>query len=83
MESLYLGKYFVGNLMTTPIYVSGNATKPFIYMQESALFADDATGHAITRGMVTRALINANVMTELLEPDLLKNYSLVKDKANC
>ena len=81
MESLYLGKYFVGNLMTTPIYVSGNATKPFIYMQESALFADDATGHAITRGMVTRALINANVMTELLEPDLLKNYSLVKDKA--
>lgn len=82
MESLYLGKYFVGNLMTTPIYVSGNATKPFIYMQESALFADDAaTGRAITRGMVTRALINANTMAELLEPDLLKNYSVMKGNA--
>ena len=81
MESLYLGKYFMGNLMTTPIYVSGNATKPFIYMQEAALFANDATGRAITRGMVTRALINANVMTELLEPDLLKNYSVMKGNA--
>ena len=81
MESLYLGKYFIGNLMTTPIYVSGNATKPFIYMQEAALFANDATGRAITRGMVTRALINANVMTELLEPDLLKNYSVMKGNA--
>ena len=81
MESLYLGKYFIGNLMTTPIYVSGNATKPFIYMQEAALFANDATGRAITRGMVTRALINANTMAELLEPDLLKNYSVMKGNA--
>ena len=81
MESLYLGKYFIGNLMTTPIYVSGNATKPFIYMQEAALFANDATGRAITRGMVTRALINANTMAELLEPDLLKSYSVMKGNA--
>ena len=80
MQSLYLGKYFVGNLVTTPLYVSDNATKPFIYIQESALFGNDATGLAITRGMVTRVLINANVMDGVSEAELLKSYSEMKDK---
>ena len=76
MESVYLGKYFVGTLVTTPLYVERNATKPFTYLQESSLFGRDAEP---TRGMVTRILINANEVRGVFKYDkYLKPYSEVK-----
>ena len=73
MESVYLGKYFFGNMMTTPIYLSGNAASPFVYGQESAVYS--------TAGKVLRVLLNANVMSSLTKDDILKPYSAMKDKA--
>lgn len=73
IESVYLGKYFFGNMMTTPIYLSGNAANPFVYGQESAVYS--------TAGMVSRVLLNANVMNSLTKDDILKPYSVMKDKA--
>ena len=76
MESVYLGKYFVGTLVTTPLYVERNATKPFTYLQESSLFG---VGAEPTRGMVTRILINANEVRDVFKYDkYLKPYSEVK-----
>ena len=76
MESVYLGKYFVGTLVTTPLYVERNATKPFTYLQESSLFG---VGAEPTRGMVTRILINANEVRGVFKYDkYLKPYSEVK-----
>lgn len=77
MESLYLGKYFVGNVVTTPLYVEpNNATKPFTYLQEPALFG---VGAEPTRSMVTRILINANEVRNVFKDDkYLKPYSEVK-----
>ena len=77
MESLYLGKYFVGNVITTPLYVEpNNATKPFTYLQEPALFG---VGAEPTRGMVTRILINANEVRNVFKDDkYLEPYSEVK-----
>lgn len=77
MESLYLGKYFVGNVVTTPLYVEPNNTaKPFTYLQESSLFG---VGAEPTRGMVTRILINANEVRNVFKDDkYLKPYSEVK-----
>ena len=73
IESVYLGKYFFGNMMTTPIYLSGNAASPFVYGQESAVYS--------TAGLVSRVLLNANVMSSLTKDDILKPYSVMKDKA--
>lgn len=73
IESVYLGKYFFGNMMTTPIYLSGNAASPFVYGQESAVYS--------TVGRVSRVLLNANVMSSLTKDDILKPYSVMKDKA--
>ena len=77
IESLYLGKYFVGNIVTTPLYVEpNNATKPFTYLQESSLFG---VGAEPTRGMVTRILINAKTVQDVMKKDAyLKPYSEVK-----
>lgn len=77
MESIYLGKYFVGNIVTTPLYVEpNNTTKPFTYLQEPALFG---VGVEPTRGMVTRILINANEVRNVYKDDkYLKPYSEVK-----
>ena len=76
MESVCLGKYFVGTLVTTPLYVERNATKPFTYLQESSLFG---AGAEPTRGMVTRILINANEVRGVFKYDkYLKPYSEVK-----
>ena len=77
MESIYLGKYFVGNIVTTPLYVEpNNTTKPFTYLQESSLFG---VGVEPTRGMVTRILINANEVRNVYKDDkYLKPYSEVK-----
>lgn len=74
MESLYLGKYFYGNIVTTPLSVDPTASAaPFTYLQEKAFFSQ--------RGLVSRVLLNADMMDGITEGDLLKNYSLVSDKA--
>ena len=77
MESIYLGKYFVGNIVTTPLCVEpNNAAKPFTYLQESSLFG---VGAEPTRGMVTRILINANEVRGVFNnKKYLKPYSEVK-----
>ena len=77
MESIYLGKYFVGNIVATPLYVEpNNAAKPFTYLQESSLFG---VGAEPTRGMVTRILINANEVRGVFNnKKYLKPYSEVK-----
>ena len=76
MESIYLGKYFVGNIVTTPLYVQRNATKPFTYVQEPDLFG---RGAEPTRSMVTRILINANEVRGVFNnKKYLKPYSEVK-----
>ena len=76
MESIYLGKYFFGNIVTTPLYVERKAAKPFTYLQESSLFG---VGAEPTRSMVSRVLINANEVRGVLEKDAyLKPYSTVE-----
>ena len=75
MESLYLGKYFVGNIITTPIYFTGNINAPFNYIQQSDLFS---RSNAPARGMVTRALINGDLVTGVTKDKVLKPYSEAK-----
>lgn len=66
----------MGTLVTTPLYVERNATKPFTYLQESSLFG---VGAEPTRSMVTRILINANEVRGVFKYDkYLKPYSEVK-----
>ena len=78
MESLYLGKYFYGNIVTTPLFVDPTTSAaPFTYLQEKAFFSKNET----KRGFVSRVLLNADMMDDITEGDLLKNYSLVKSKA--
>ena len=38
MESLYVGKYFVGNVMTAPLYVTRGASQPFLYAEDGDRF---------------------------------------------
>ena len=75
MESLYLGKYFMGNIITTPIYATGNANAPFNYIQESALFNLD---NKQAQGLVTRVLLSADQKTGVTKERLLRPYSEVK-----
>ena len=55
MESLYVGKYFVGNVMTTPLYVTRGASQPFLYAE-----SEDGFWHKpeVSRDRVDRALLN-------------------------
>ena len=75
IESLYLGKYFVGNALTTPIYFTGNAGDPFVYTQQSALFAP---GSKPASGMVTRALLSADLFNNVDETEVLQTYASLK-----
>ena len=75
MESLYLGKYFVGNIITTPIYATGDANAPFNYIQQSALFN---LANKQAQGLVTRVLLSADQKTGVTKERLLRPYSEVK-----
>ena len=75
MESLYLGKYFVGNIITTPIYATGDANAPFNYIQQSALFN---LANKQAKGLVTRVLLSADQKTGVTKERLLRPYSEVK-----
>lgn len=55
MESLYVGKYFVGNVMTTPLYVTRGASQPFLYAEDGDNFWRKPE---VARDRVDRALLN-------------------------
>ncbi len=55
MESLYVGKYFVGNVMTTPLYVKGSTSQPFLYAEDDAFWSGTPE---VSRDRVDRALLN-------------------------
>ena len=56
MESLYVGKYFVGNVMTTPLYVTRGASRPFLYAEDGDNFWRNNL--EVSRDRVDRALLN-------------------------
>lgn len=56
MESLYVGKYFVGNVMTTPLYVTRGASQPFLYAEDGDNFWRNKP--EVSRDRVDRALLN-------------------------
>ena len=55
MESLYVGKYFVGNVMTTPLYATRTASQPFLYAEDGNRFWQKPE---VARDRVDRALLN-------------------------
>ena len=55
MESLYVGKYFVGNVMTTPLYATRTASQPFLYAEDGNRFWQNPE---VARDRVDRALLN-------------------------
>ena len=55
MESLYVGKYFVGNVMTAPLYVTRGASQPFLYAENGNSFWQKPE---VARDRVDRALLN-------------------------
>ena len=74
MESIYLGKYFYGNVMTTPLLVTRGAARPFTYIQEGGSFFANAEA---TRDLVTRVLLNAKTMNNISESLVLQPYATV------
>ena len=79
MESIYLGKYFYGNVMTTPLLVTRGATSPFTYIQDGGGFFANAEA---TRDLVTRVLLNAKTMNNISESLVLQPYASVKSLAS-
>lgn len=78
MESIYLGKYFYGNVMTTPLLVTRGAASPFTYIQDGGGFFANAEA---TRDLVTRVLLNAKTMNNISESLVLQPYASVKHLA--
>ena len=78
MESIYLGKYFYGNVMTTPLLVTRGAARPFTYIQEGDSFFANAEA---TRDLVTRVLLNAKTMNNISESLVLQPYASVVSHA--
>lgn len=72
MESLYVGKYFVGNVMTTPLYVTRGASQPFLYAE-----SEDGFWHKpeVSRDRVDRALLNVPTFdyNQISKSDLLQD----------
>ena len=78
MESIYLGKYFYGNVMTTPLLVTRGAARPFTYIQEGGSFFANAEA---TRDLVSRVLLNAKTMNNISESLVLQPYATVVSHA--
>ena len=79
MESLYVGKYFVGNVVTTPLYVQRGASQPFLYAESGDAFWHK-TEVALDR--VDRATLNVRTYGygQIAQGDLMKGYKALKDK---
>ena len=72
MESLYVGKYFVGNVMTTPLYVDRGAAQPFLYAESGDVFWHNAE---VSRDRVDRATLNVPTFdyNQISESEILKD----------
>lgn len=79
MESLYVGKYFVGNVMTTPLYVNRSASQPFLYAEDG-----DAFWHKpeVALDRVDRAGLSVRTYAygQIQKDDLMKDYSALTGK---
>ena len=79
MESLYVGKYFVGNVMTTPLYVNRSASQPFLYVEDG-----DAFWHKpeVALDRVDRAGLSVRTYAygQIQKNDLMKGYSALTGK---
>ena len=79
MESLYVGKYFVGNVMTTPLYVKRGASQPFLYAESG-----DAFWHKpeVALDRVDRATLNVRTYGygQIAQADLQKAYRALSTK---
>ena len=79
MESLYVGKYFVGNVMTTPLYVKRGASQPFLYAEDGDAFWHKAE---VALDRVDRATLNVRTYGygQIAQADLMKGYKDLKTK---
>ena len=79
MESLYVGKYFVGNVMTTPLYVNRSASQPFLYAEDG-----DAFWHKpeVALDRVDRAGLSVRTYAygQIQKNDLMKDYRALTGK---
>ena len=73
MESLYVGKYFVGNVMTTPLYVTRGTSRPFLYAEDGDNFWRNNL--EVSRDRVDRALLNVPTFdyNQISKSDLLQD----------
>ena len=76
MESLYVGKYFVGNVMTTPLYATRTASQPFLYAEDGNRFWQNPE---VARDRVDRALLNVPTFdhNQISEFELLQDAGRV------
>lgn len=79
MESLYVGKYFVGNVVTTPLYVQRGASQPFLYAESGDAFWHKAE---VALDRVDRATLNVRTYGygQIAQADLMKGYKDLKTK---
>lgn len=79
MESLYVGKYFVGNVMTTPLYVKRGASQPFLYAEDGDAFWHKAE---VALDRVDRATLNVRTYGygQIAQADLQKTYRDLRTK---
>ena len=79
MESLYVGKYFVGNVVTTPLYVQRRAAQPFLYAESGDAFWHKAE---VALDRVDRATLNVRTygFGQIAQADLMKGYKDLKTK---
>lgn len=79
MQSLYVGKYFVGNVMTTPLYVKRRAAQPFLYAEDGDAFWHKAE---VALDRVDRAMLSIRTYGygQIAQDDLMKGYRDLKDK---
>ena len=76
MESLYVGKYFVGNVMTTPLYATRTASQPFLYAEDGNTFWHKPE---VALDRVDRALLNVPTFdhNQISEFELLQDAGRV------
>lgn len=79
MQSLYVGKYFVGNVMTTPLYVTRGASQPFLYAEDGDNFWNKAE---VALDRVDRAMLSIRTYGygQIAQDDLQKTYRDLRTK---
>lgn len=79
MESLYVGKYFVGNVMTTPLYVNRSPSQPFLYAEDGNTFWHKPE---VALDRVDRAGLSVRTYAygQIQKNDLMKDYRALTGK---